>query len=172
MEKAGRAWASELSKIMYQGVIDSRTRFALFALLVSELSLFRWIAVGAVLSAFASVGIVFFYPIEADTLLILNLLILALAGLLCGYLAVVFERDGVLSNVVCNRPQKGRNFRRPVFIHRFAVRSACGCDRPGRNSRRRRLGGRVVCDGAYTGNSSLSARPRSVRITRPKRLPT
>jgi hypothetical protein len=52
------------------------------------------------------VGIVFFYPIEADTLLILNLLILALAGLLCGYLAVVFERDGVLSNVVCNRPQK------------------------------------------------------------------
>ncbi len=106
VEKAGRAWASELSKIMYQGVIDSRTRFALFALLVSELSLFRWIAVGAVLSAFASVGIVFFYPIEADTLLILNLLILALAGLLCGYLAVVFERDGVLSNVVCNRPQK------------------------------------------------------------------
>jgi hypothetical protein len=108
MEEAGRAWASELSKIMYQGVIDSRTRFALFALLVSELSLFRWIAVGAVLSAFASVGIVFFYPIEADTLLILNLLILALAGLLCGYLAVVFERDGVLSNVVCNRPQKAQ----------------------------------------------------------------
>jgi hypothetical protein len=107
-EEAGRAWASELSKIMYQGVIDSRTRFALFALLVSELSLFRWIAVGAVLSAFASVGIVFFYPIEADTLLILNLLILALAGLLCAYLAVVFERDGVLSNVVCNRPQKAQ----------------------------------------------------------------
>jgi hypothetical protein len=108
MEEAGRAWASELSKIMYPGVIDSRTRFALFALLVSELSLFRWIAVGAVLSAFASVAIVFFYPIEADTLLILNLLILALAGVLCAYLAVVFERDGVLSNIVCNRPQKAQ----------------------------------------------------------------
>jgi hypothetical protein len=52
------------------------------------------------------VGIVFFYPIEADTLLILNLLILAVAGLLCAYLAVVFERDGLLSNVVSNRPQK------------------------------------------------------------------
>lgn len=107
-EEAGRAWASELSQIMYRGVISGRTRFALFALLVSELSLFRWIAVGAVLSAFASVGIVFLYPIEADTLLILNLLILALAGLLCAYLAVVFERDGVLSNVVCNRPQRAQ----------------------------------------------------------------
>jgi hypothetical protein len=38
----------------------------------------------------------------------LNLLIVALAGLLCAYLAVVFERDGVLSNVVCNRPQKAQ----------------------------------------------------------------
>jgi hypothetical protein len=106
-EKAGRAWAAELSKIMYKGETDgSRTRFALFGLLVSELSLFRWIAVGSVLSACASIGIVFLYPIEADSLLILNLLMLALAGMLCAYFAVVFECDGVLSNIVCNRPQR------------------------------------------------------------------
>jgi hypothetical protein len=106
IEDAGEAWASELSKILYRGMVNSRSRFALFALLVSELSLFRWIAMGAVLSAFASVGIVFLYPIEADTLLMLNLLILTLTGLICAYLAVMFERDGVLSNIVCNRPQK------------------------------------------------------------------
>ena len=103
---AGKAWAISLSQILYEGIQNSRSRFALFALLVSELSLFRWMAAGAVLCAFASVTIVYLYPIEADTLLILNLVILALAGILCAYLAVVFEREEVLSNIVCNRPKK------------------------------------------------------------------
>jgi len=105
-EAAGRAWAAALSQILYDGIQNGRSRFALFALLVSELSLFRWIAAGAVLCAFASVAIVYLYPIEADTLLVLNLVILALSGILCAYLAVVFEREEVLSNIVCNRSKK------------------------------------------------------------------
>jgi hypothetical protein len=105
-EAAGNAWAASLSDILYQGKQNGRSRFALFALLVSELSLFRWIAAGAVLCAFGSVAIVYLYPIEADTLLVLNLIILALAGILCAYLAVIFEREEVLSNIVCNRAKK------------------------------------------------------------------
>jgi hypothetical protein len=99
-------WAQSLSGILFAGVRDSRHRFALFALLASEMSLFRWISLGAMICALASVMIVYLYPIEADTLLIMNLAMLALTGVLCAYMAVVFEGDEVLSNVLCNRSKK------------------------------------------------------------------
>ncbi|HMD73862.1 MAG TPA: hypothetical protein VKG05_08395 [Steroidobacteraceae bacterium] len=72
----------------------------------SAVSLFRWAAAGAAASALASVIVVYLYPIEADTLLLLSLVILALTGLLCAVVATAFERDEVLSNVICNRPKK------------------------------------------------------------------
>jgi hypothetical protein len=105
-DETATQWAESLSGILFAGARDSRHRFALFALLAAEMSLFRWISLGAIVCALASVLIVYLYPIEADTLLIINLAILALTGVVCAYLAVVFEGDEVLSNVLCNRPKK------------------------------------------------------------------
>ena len=43
---------------------------------------------------------------EADALLMCNLAVLVVHALLAGYVATSFERDGVLSNILCNRPKK------------------------------------------------------------------
>jgi len=56
--------------------------------------------------ALASVTIVYLYPVEDDTMLLLNLLILTAVGVLCAYRVTGFERDEVLSNILCNRSKK------------------------------------------------------------------
>jgi len=102
----GNAWAKSLSEILFRGEWDSTHRLALYALLAAEVSLFRWIALGAVVCSLVSVSIADLYPIEADTLLIVNLILLAVTGVMSAYLAVRFECDEVLSYVLCNRPKK------------------------------------------------------------------
>ena len=47
-----------------------------------------------------------FEPIEADPLILWNLGVLIVHAVLAGYVATNFERDGVLSNILCNRPRK------------------------------------------------------------------
>ena len=85
---------------------DGPHRRAVYALLASEISLYRWFVGGAVLCALASVCAVYLFPIEADPLLMWNLGVLVVHALLAGYVATTFERDGVLSNILCNRPKK------------------------------------------------------------------
>ena len=85
---------------------DGVHRRAVYALLGSEVSLYRWFVGGAVLCALASVCTAYLFPIEADTLLMWNLAVLVVHALLAGYVATAFERDGVLSNILCNRPRK------------------------------------------------------------------
>jgi hypothetical protein len=75
-------------------------------LLAAEMTLFRWAAAGTVVGTLASVIIVYLYPVEADPLLLLNLVILVAIGLYSAYVTAGFERDEVLSNVLCNRPKK------------------------------------------------------------------
>ncbi|HEU4779170.1 MAG TPA: hypothetical protein VFS58_04730, partial [Steroidobacteraceae bacterium] len=85
---------------------DGLHRRAVFALLASEIALYRWLVAGSVLCASASVCAAYLFPLEADALLMWNLLVLAVHALLAGYVATSFERDGVLSNILCNRPKK------------------------------------------------------------------
>jgi hypothetical protein len=59
-----------------------------------------------VLCALASVAIVYLFPVESDPLLMLNLILLVVAGVSAGYMATAFEGDGVMSNVLCNRPKQ------------------------------------------------------------------
>ena len=87
-------------------VNDGPHRRALYALLASEVSLYRWYVGGAVLCALASVCAAYLFPVEADPLIMWNLGVLVVHALLAGYVATAFERDGVLSNILCNRPKK------------------------------------------------------------------
>jgi hypothetical protein len=85
---------------------DWQHRRAVYALLASEISLYRWFVGGAVLCALASVCTAYLFPLEADRLLMWNLGVLLVHALLAGYVATAFERDGVLSNILCNRPKR------------------------------------------------------------------
>jgi len=99
-------WSRLLRAWLHEQGNKSEHWAAVFVLLASEISLHRWLIAGTVLCALASVGIVYLFPIESDSLLVLNLLILVAAGALAGYTAVTYESDGVMSNVLCDRPKK------------------------------------------------------------------
>jgi hypothetical protein len=85
---------------------DGEHRAAVFLLFATEIGVHRWLVAGAVLCALASVGIVYLFPIESDMLLLLNVGLMITAGAIAGYMATAFEGDGLLSNVLCNRPRK------------------------------------------------------------------
>lgn len=102
------SWSGDLAGLLDGNSVSDDNRLALFMVLAGEISLFRWAAAGTAASALASVIVVYLYPIEADTLLLLSLVILALTGLLCAVVATAFECDEVLSNVICNRPKKAQ----------------------------------------------------------------
>jgi hypothetical protein len=95
---------------------DGDHRRAVFALLASEVSLYRWFVIGAVLCAIASVCAAYLFPLEADALLMWNLMVLVVHAFLAGYVATAFERDGVLSNILCNRPRKA-SFSATLFTY-------------------------------------------------------
>jgi hypothetical protein len=95
---------------------DGRHRRAVYALLASEVSLYRWFVGGSVLCAIASVCAAYLFPIEADALLMWNLFVLLVHALLAGYVATNFERDGVLSNILCNRPKEAK-FSASIFTY-------------------------------------------------------
>jgi hypothetical protein len=97
-------------------VNDWQHRRAIYALLASEISLYRWFVAGAVLCALASVCAAYLFPLEADNLLMWNLGVLVTHALLAGFVATTFERDGVLSNILCNRPRKAE-FSASLFVY-------------------------------------------------------
>lgn len=99
-------WREELTQLLSEAADDNHHRLALFALLASEVSIFRWLVLATLGSTLASVTMIYLFPIEADILVCLNLLLLVATGVLSGFMAAAFERDGVLSNILCNRPKK------------------------------------------------------------------
>jgi hypothetical protein len=108
-------WSGWLSDWIFNGQDDFNHRVAVFTLFATEISLYQWSVVGAVLCMLASVGAAYLFPIEADRLLLLNLLILAALGVAAGYIATVFERNELLCYVLCNRAP-GRHFSAPMFV--------------------------------------------------------
>jgi hypothetical protein len=102
---SNRRWASQLARLL-RGSSENADRLAWFALLAAQMSLFRWAAAGSVMSALASVIIVYLYPIESDPLVLLNLAILVCIGIFSAYKTTSFERNEILSNILCNRPKK------------------------------------------------------------------
>jgi hypothetical protein len=107
-------WTEWLRDWIYNGQDDNNHRVAVFTLLATEISLYQWSVAGAVLCTLASVGAAYLFPIEADRLLLLNLLILAALGVAAGYIATAFERNELLCHVLCNRGP-GRHFSAPMF---------------------------------------------------------
>ena len=108
-------WTAWLRDWIYNGQDANHHRVAVFTLLATEISLYQWSVVGAVLCTLASVGAAYLFPIEADRLLLLNLLILAALGVTAGYIATSFERSELLCYVLCNRGP-GRHFSAPMFV--------------------------------------------------------
>jgi hypothetical protein len=107
-------WSALLASWL-RGETGSPHQAAVFALLVAEISLFRWSVAGAVLCALASVASVYLFPIGSDRLLLFNLLVLTAVGVATGFTATIFERDKLLSNVLCNRPEP-RQFSTTLFV--------------------------------------------------------
>lgn len=101
-------WQNLLEAALSRGQDGTEIRYALYAFFATEISIFRWSVVSAVLCAMASVLVVYLFPIEADLLLLVNLAALALCGVICGYGCMVFEGDEVLSSVLCNRSKRIR----------------------------------------------------------------
>jgi hypothetical protein len=101
-------WKKLLNDLLANGIDDASTRGALFVLLALEMSLFRWLVAATLLATLGGVVLAYLFPMQADILILLNLGLLTLAGLLLGYMSAMFEGDGVLSNVLCNRPRKAR----------------------------------------------------------------
>ena len=107
----GTDWKTLVDEFLGKGkddkcIDDGEHRRAVFALLASEVSLYRWFVIDAVLCAMASVCAAYLFPLEADALLMWNLMVLVAHAILAGFVATSFERDGVLSNILCNRPKK------------------------------------------------------------------
>jgi len=100
------AWSRRLGGLLHRGDTAHDNTYSLFIVLVAEMSLLRSIVVAAAVSALASVGIQYLFPIEADVLLLMNLVMLAFLGALCAYAVVTFEANEVLSHVLCNRKKK------------------------------------------------------------------
>jgi hypothetical protein len=101
-------WARLLTDWLHKGADDSQRRAAVFVLLATEVSLYRWLLACAVLCALASVAIVYLFPIESDMLLVLNLIIFIASGVVAGYMATAYERNGVMSRILCDRPRKAK----------------------------------------------------------------
>jgi hypothetical protein len=108
LEPNQTAYWNRLLTAWLTGCDDSEHRAAVFLLFATEIGVHRWLVAGAVVCALASVGIVYLFPIESDLLLLLNLGLLMTAGAIAAYMATTFEGDGLLSNVLCNRPRKGK----------------------------------------------------------------
>jgi hypothetical protein len=103
------AWRQQISEDLGSTPNLLRSRMPLFLLFASELTIFRGAAIGAVTAALASVLIVFLFPVTAaSSFVAINVAVLAVAGLLSGLMAVQFERDEVLSNILCNRSKETR----------------------------------------------------------------
>jgi hypothetical protein len=101
-------WQLLLTDWLHKGRDDSEHRAAVFLLLATEVALYRWVLACAVVCALASVAIVYLFPVESDPLLMLNLILLVVAGVYAGYIATAYEGSSVMSNVLCDRPKKAK----------------------------------------------------------------
>ncbi|MBD9478812.1 hypothetical protein [Pseudoxanthomonas sp. PXM02] len=82
-------------------------RLALYVLLASEVSLVRWATFCGVASCLAVTGFVYLFPVSgADAFILFNLAVLVLTGAFAGHTAMSFERNDVMSNLLCNRSAK------------------------------------------------------------------
>ena len=101
------AWRQQIAEDLGSAPDKLRSRLPLFLLFASELMIFRGAAFGAVIAALAGVLIVYLFPVTAAGSFVgINVAVLAVAGLLSGLMAVQFERDEVLSNILCNRTKE------------------------------------------------------------------
>jgi hypothetical protein len=83
---------------------DLRT---IYALLTIDIHCYHLTVLGSILSVIASSAIIYLFPVSQDiNLILINVGTLVIVGLYSAYNAVQFETNGVLSNVLCNQPEK------------------------------------------------------------------
>jgi hypothetical protein len=87
--------------------IEVRTRIALYLIFASEVSQVRWATFSSAICSLAVAAFAYCFPVTgSDWFVLLNVLILAAAGLFAGHSATELERNEVLSNLLCNRGAK------------------------------------------------------------------
>ena len=81
--------------------------WAIYRLLVSEVSSMRWSVFGALFSCLALVLVVYEFPAPgADNFLLLGLVLMLLAGLITAYSVISLERSKWISRVLCNTSER------------------------------------------------------------------
>jgi hypothetical protein len=81
--------------------------WAIYRLLVSEVSGLRWSAFGALFSCLAIVIVIYAFPAPgADNFLLLALGLMLLAGLITAYAVMSLERSRWISRVLCNTSER------------------------------------------------------------------
>uniref|UniRef100_UPI0025EA2483 hypothetical protein n=1 Tax=Nevskia sp. TaxID=1929292 RepID=UPI0025EA2483 len=109
--EAAATWREQFGVALRALLIDRQdstaNRKALFILLASEIETARASLIAAALCASAAVLVVYLFPTTfGDQFMLFNLALLAVIGLSAGVLAMRYERDALLSNILCNRPAK------------------------------------------------------------------
>ncbi len=100
-------WIQGIREVLDSGANQTHHRLCMFALLASEMTQFRWSSFAAALCALCVVAEIYLFPVfNGDNFLLANLALLLAAGLTTGMFAVVFERNGPLSNILCNCSHK------------------------------------------------------------------
>ncbi len=80
---------------------------ALYTLLASSMTLYRWCVFGCAGSVIAAATMVYLFPVtDADILLLLNLGVLLVIGVHSGFTTMRYESDELLSNVLCNQEKQ------------------------------------------------------------------
>lgn len=98
---------SSLRRYRIDSPLPLSPRWLFASVLASEVTLYRWGALGAAFSALFAVLFVYLFPVtNADGLLLINLLVLVITGFSFAYSTVRFETDAVLSGLLCNRDKK------------------------------------------------------------------
>jgi hypothetical protein len=89
------------------GNVDLDARIALYTLFASEVSQTRWATFSSIACSLAAISCLYLFPASgSNAFALFNVALVLIVGLFAGYTAMTFERDEVMSNVLCNRPKK------------------------------------------------------------------
>ncbi|UNK48742.1 hypothetical protein MNR01_13450 [Lysobacter sp. S4-A87] len=86
---------------------EGDARVAVYLLLASEISQTRWATFSSAFCSLAVAAFVYLYPVSGgNTLVLFNLGLLVVVGFFAGFTAMSFERNEVMSSILCNRSAK------------------------------------------------------------------
>lgn len=109
-------WGAGLEELIKTAPVQASGLRALYALLAAEMGAYQFCIAAVACAAMASSLIVYLFPVsQATALIVLNLIVLLIAGAYSAYQTTAFEGNMVLSNVLSNRTQ-AREWSMPLFL--------------------------------------------------------